>query len=79
MMKKFIILTGVALVLSGCGETMETEETNTVSYYMDNESERVERVEWCKDDMMRVKKFDNCVNALSAAAKTSVINLIKGS
>ncbi|WP_150139620.1 EexN family lipoprotein [Candidatus Enterovibrio escicola] len=59
-MFQYLRLLLLAIVLVGCGEA-----TYDVDYYASHDTERLEKLDWCKKSMDR-KLLTNCLNALDA-------------
>lgn len=66
MISRLSLLLGVVL-LSGC----KTEEVQTVQYYLENDNERLERLETC-EVQDRADDDANCVNARAAQSQLKI-------
>jgi predicted Fe-S protein YdhL (DUF1289 family) len=60
-------------ILSGCFETNMTE-TNSVSWYKENDAERKQVLIECNDNPGELEKTPNCINAKQA----ELLSLSKG-
>lgn len=57
----------VSLALTGCFE----EETHTVEWFTEHNTERVDTVKKCSDNPGELGNTPNCKNAIAAEAKAS--------
>ena len=73
-MKNVFMLTVAALLsvmLSGCGK----DKVKTEGYYLKHDTERTEKLAWCKDSADR-EMTPNCQNAHSASEKLKLDSMI---
>lgn len=62
-MKKFVVMTVIAITLTGCGEK---EQVQSVDWYKENSAERKEMIAKCKDNAGELENSPNCANAQQA-------------
>ncbi|EOV0110333.1 EexN family lipoprotein [Vibrio parahaemolyticus] len=67
----FLLLT--ISFIQGCGE----EEVKTVEWYKNHQTERIELLKLCKNDINKAKT-PNCINASNAQSKINLDSILYG-
>lgn len=70
-MKHFSFLIFALLATTLLSACKEDEKTNTVEWYMSNNSEREAKLSACVNDPAKLAKTPNCVNAKQAELQLS--------
>lgn len=64
MKKTTIAMLALVAVLAGC----KSEKTNNVEYYVENPTERAEKIKECRGNPGELEHTPNCQNAMAAQA-----------
>ncbi len=70
-MKKYFVLSALAVCLLLLGCTEENKEVKTVQWYTEHPQERAEQLKICANNPGQLKNDPNCINAKQSILKNS--------
>ncbi|GKG94010.1 hypothetical protein CE91St38_20180 [Desulfovibrionaceae bacterium] len=70
-MKKYFVLSALAVYLLLLGCTEENKEVKTVQWYTEHPQERAEQLKICANNPGQLKNDPNCINAKQSILKNS--------